>query len=151
MARLVLTDANVLFATSPGNAATNDISAFITSLSLSTSYDVIDTTGISTTGAARTRVAGLADNSITIEFNNDYADNSLEELINGTTTTNGTVGLVVAMQVKPTSGATSASNPKYNFNVLVAEWQPLSGAVGELSTASVTWPISGPITKSITP
>jgi hypothetical protein len=27
----------------------------------------------------------------------------------------------------------------------------LSGAVGELSTASVTWPISGAITKTITP
>jgi hypothetical protein len=144
MARLVLTDANVLF-------ATNDISTYITSVSLSTSYDVIDTTGISTTGAARTRVAGLADNSITIEFNQDFADNALEELINGTTTTNGTVGLVVAMQVKPTSGATSASNPKYNFNALISEWQPLSGAVGELATASVTWPISGPIAKTITP
>jgi hypothetical protein len=142
MARLVLTDANVLF-------ASNDISEYITSISLSTSFDVIDTTGLSTTGAARTRVAGLADNSITIEFNNDYADNALEELINGTTTTNGTVGLIVAMQVKPTSAATSASNPKYNFNVLVAEWQPLSAAVGELSTASVTWPISGPIAKAI--
>jgi predicted secreted protein len=144
MARLVLTDANVLF-------ATNDISTYITSVSLSTSYDVIDTTGISTTGAARTRVAGLADNSITIEFNQDFADNALEELINGTTTTNGSVGLVVAMQVKPTSGATSASNPKYNFNALISEWQPLSGAVGELATASVTWPISGPIAKTITP
>jgi hypothetical protein len=61
MARLVLTDANILF-------ASNDISTYITSVSLSTSYDVIDTTGISTTGAARTRVAGLADNSITIEL-----------------------------------------------------------------------------------
>ena len=142
MPRLVLTDANVLF-------ATNDISQYITSVSLSTSYDVIDTTGISTTGAARTRVAGLADNSITIEFNQDFADNALEELINGTTTTNGTVGLVVAMQVKPTSGAVSASNPKYNFNALISEWQPLSGAVGELATASVTWPISGPIAKAI--
>lgn len=142
MARIVLTDANVLF-------ATNDISQYITSVSLSTSYDVIDTTGISTTGAARTRVAGLADNSITIEFNQDFADNALEELINGTTTTNGTVGLIVAMQVKPTSGAVSASNPKYNFNALISEWQPLSGAVGELATASVTWPISGPIAKAI--
>ena len=142
MARIVLTDANVLF-------ASNDISQYITSISLSTSYDVIDTTGISTTGAARTRVAGLADNSITIEFNQDFADNALEELINGTTTTNGTVGLVVAMQVKPTSGAVSASNPKYNFNALISEWQPLSGAVGELATASVTWPISGPIAKAI--
>jgi hypothetical protein len=142
MARLVLTDANVLF-------ASNDISQYITSISLSTTYDVIDTTGISTTGAARTRVAGLADNAITIEFNNDYADNALEELINGTNTTNGSVGLIVAMQVKPTSAATSASNPKFNFNVLVAEWQSVSGAVGELSTASVTWPISGPIAKAI--
>ena len=142
MARLVLTDANVLF-------ASNDISTYITSVSLSTSYDVIDTTGISTTGAARTRVAGLADNSITIEFNQDFADNALEELINGTTTTNGTVGLVVAMQVKPTSATTSANNPKYTFSALVSEWQPLSGAVGELATASVTWPISGPIAKAI--
>jgi hypothetical protein len=142
MARLVLTDANILF-------ASNDISSYITSIGLSTSYDVIDTTGISTTGAARTRLAGLADNSLTLEFNQDFADNALEELINGTTTTNGTVGLVVAMVVKPTSAATSASNPKYSFNALVSEWQPLSGAVGELATASVTWPISGPITKSI--
>jgi hypothetical protein len=142
MARIVLTDANILF-------ASNDISQYVTSVSLSTSYDVIDTTGISTTGAARTRVAGLADNSITLEFNQDFADNALEELINGTTTTNGTVGLVVAMQVKPTSAATSASNPKYTFSALVSEWQPLSGAVGELATASVTWPISGPIAKAI--
>jgi len=149
MARLVLTDANVLFATSPGNAATNDISAFITSLSLSTSYDVIDTTGISTTGAARTRVAGLADNSITLEFNQDFADNALEELINGTNTTNGSVGLVVAMEVRPVNTTASASNPKYTFNALIAEWQPVSGSVGELATVSATWPISGPITKAI--
>jgi hypothetical protein len=53
------------------------------------------------------------------------------------------------MQIKPTSGATSVSNPKYTFNALISEWQPLSGAVGELATASVTWPISGPITKAI--
>jgi len=142
MAALVLTNAYVLF-------ASNDISQYVTSVSLGTSYDVVDTTGLSTTGAARTRVAGLADNSITIEFNQDYADNALEELINGTTTTNGTVGLVVAMEVRPVNAAASASNPKFTFNALIAEWQPLSGAVGELATASVTWPISGPIAKAI--
>jgi hypothetical protein len=142
MARLVLTNAYVVF-------ASNDISQYVTSVSLATSYDVIDTTGISTTGAARTRVAGLADNSITLEFNQDFADNALEELINGTNTTNGTVGLVVAMEVRPVNTTASASNPKYTFNALIAEWQPLSGAVGELATASVTWPISGVITKAI--
>ena len=142
MARLVLTNAYVVF-------ASNDISQYVTSVSLATSYDVIDTTGISTTGAARTRVAGLADNSVTLEFNQDFADNALEELINGTNTTNGTVGLVVAMEIRPVNAAVSASNPKYGFDALISEWQSVSGAVGELASVSVSWPISGPIRKAI--
>lgn len=140
MARLVLTDATVLF-------ASNDISQYVSSVSLSTSVDVIETTGLGS--SARTRVGGLFDNSITIEFNQDFADNALEELVNGTSLATTTVGTTVAMQVKPTSAATSASNPKYTFNALISEWQPLSGAVGELATVSVTWPISGVITKAI--
>jgi hypothetical protein len=32
---------------------------------------------------------------------------------------------------------------------LVSEWTPLNGAVGELATASVTWPITGAITKTV--
>ena len=55
------------------------------------------------------------------------------------------------MEIRPVNTTVSASNPKFTFNVLVAEWQALSAAVGELATASVTWPISGAITKSITP
>jgi hypothetical protein len=35
--------------------------------------------------------------------------------------------------------------------VLVTEWTPVNGAVGELATASVTWPISGQIYKDVTP
>ena len=142
MARLVLTNAYVLF-------DNNDISQYVTSVSLATSYDVIDTTGISTTGAARTRVAGLADNSVTLEFNQDYADNALEEMINGTNTTNGKVGLVVAMEIRPVNAAVSASNPKYGFDALISEWQSVSGAVGELASVSASWPISGPIRKAI--
>ena len=139
MARLVLTDAYVLY-------ASNDISQYVTSVSLSTSVDVIETTGLGNT--ARTRVGGLFDNSITIEFNQDFADNALEELINGTSLGTTTVGTTVAMQIKPVNTTTSASNPKYTFNALIAEWQPLSGSVGELATVSVTWPISGVITKA---
>ena len=51
--------------------------------------------------------------------------------------------------VTPVDTTVSATNPSYTFSALVAEWQPLSGAVGELATASVTWPISGAITKAV--
>jgi hypothetical protein len=140
MPRLVLTNAYVLF-------ASNDISQYITSVSLSTSVDVIETTGLGST--ARTRVGGLFDNSVTFEFNQDFADNALEELINGTSLATTTVGTAVAMEIRPVNAAASANNPKYTFNALIAEWQPISGSVGELVTASATWPISGPITKAI--
>lgn len=140
MPRLVLTNAYVLY-------ASNDISQYITSVGLSTSVDVIETTGLGS--SARTRVGGLFDNSVTFEFNQDFADNALEELINGTSLATSTVGTTVAMEIRPVNGAVSASNPKFTFNALIAEWQPLSAAVGELVTASVTWPISGAITKAI--
>ena len=140
MARLVLTNAYVVY-------ASNDISQYVTSVSLSTSVDVIETTGLGS--SARTRVGGLFDNSITLEFNQDFADNALEELINGTSLATTTVGTTVAMEIRPVNTTVSASNPKYTFNALISEWQPLSGAVGELVSVSATWPISGVITKAI--
>jgi hypothetical protein len=140
MPRLVLTNAYVVY-------ASNDISQYVTSVGLSTSVDVIETTGLGS--SARTRVGGLFDNSLTLELNQDFADNALEELINGTSLATTTVGTTVAIEIRPVNGAVSASNPKYTFNALIAEWQPLSGAVGELATVSVTWPISGAITKAI--
>ena len=142
MARLVLTNAYVLY-------ASNDISQYITSVSLSSSVDVIETTGLGS--SARTRVGGLFDNQVTLEFNQDFADNALEELINGTSLATSTVGTAVAMEIRPVNTTVSASNPKYTFNALIAEWQPISGAVGELVSVSASWPISGAITKSITP
>lgn len=133
MARLVLTNAYVAF-------GTNDLSSYVTSVSLSTSYDSIETTGLGNT--ARTRVAGLADNQVTIEFNQDFGSGALESLIYPT------LGTAIAMTIRPTSAVVGSTNPNYTFNALVSEWQPLSGAVGELSTVSVTWPISGVITKA---
>jgi len=133
MARIVLTNASVTF-------ASTDISSFVSSVTLSTSLDVVDTTSFGNT--ARTRVAGLADNQITVEFFQDFASGQLESVVFTT------IGTSVAMVIKPVSGSTTATNPQYSFNALVVEWQPISAAVGELATASVTWPISGAITKA---
>jgi len=129
MARIVLTNAQVVF-------GTTDISQYVTSVTLSTAYDVVETTAFGNT--ARTRVAGLADNSIALEFNQDYAASALEATIYPT------LGTAVSMTVRPVA----STSPAYTFSTLVSEWTPLNGAVGELATVSVTWPISGAITKS---
>jgi hypothetical protein len=129
MARIVLTNVAVTF-------GTTDLSSYVTSVTLGTTLDVVETTAFGNT--ARTRVAGLADNSVALEFNQDYAGGALESVIYPT------IGTAVSMTVRPVAGA----SPAYTFSALVSEWTPLNGAVGELATASVTWPISGVITKS---
>lgn len=138
MARLVLTDASVVI-----NGV--NLSEYVTSIGLSTTEDVVDTTGMAT-GGARTRQSGLQDNSLTLEFNQDFAALGPEVSINALGSS--LVGTNTTVVIKPTSGAVSVTNPSYSFSAVCAEWMPLSGAVGELSTVSVTWPISGVITKA---
>jgi hypothetical protein len=133
MAALVLTNAYVTI-----NSV--NLSDHITSITLNTTEDVIDTTAFGNT--ARTRVAGLLDNSVVIEFQQDYATSNVEATIYPL------VGATTTVVVKPNGSTTGATNPSYTFTALVSEWQPLNGAVGELATASVTWPISGTITKA---
>jgi hypothetical protein len=133
MARLVLTNCYVLF-------GSTDLSDHVSSISLSSSYDIVETTAFGQT--AKTRVAGLADNSVTFEFHQDYATSSVEQTIYPL------LGTAVNVTVKPVNATTSAVNPQYSFSALISEWTPLNGAVGELATVSSSFPISGAITKT---
>lgn len=133
MARIVLTNASVVF-------GSTDLSDHIASITLNSTYDIVETTAFGNT--AKTRVAGLADNSVTFEFHQDYATSSVEQTIYPL------LGTAVSVVAKPVAGTTTTINPQYTFSALVSEWTPLNGSVGELATASVTWPISGAITKA---
>jgi hypothetical protein len=136
VARLVLTDASIVI-----NSI--NLSDFISSVTLSTSDDVVETSAFSSAIASgRTRVAGLQDNSVTLEFFQDFGTSLVEQTIYPL------IGSATNVVVKPTSAAVSATNPSYSFSTIIVDWQSLSGSVGELATASVTWPISGSITKA---
>jgi hypothetical protein len=135
MARLVLTNASVVF-------GSTDLSTYISSITLNSTFDIVETTAFGNT--AKTRVAGLADNSVTFEFHQDYATSAVEQTIYPL------LGTAVSVVAKPVAGTTTSVNPQYAFSALVSEWTPLNGSVGELATASVTWPISGAITKTTT-
>ena len=133
MARLVLTNASVVF-------GSTDLSSYISSITLNSTFDIVETTAFGNT--AKTRVAGLADNSVTFEFHQDYATSAVEQTIYPL------LGTAVSVVAKPVAGTTTTVNPQDTFSTLVSEWTPLNGSVGELATASVTWPISGAITKA---
>ena len=131
MAKLVLTDANITL-------AGTDISADVAAVTLSSSAAEVETTAFGQ--GAVTRTGGLKDNSVTLSIHNEYS--SIEGLIYPL------IGSTASIVIKPNGTAVGTANPSYSATVLVTEWTPVNGAVGELNTADVTWPISGTITKS---
>lgn len=130
---IVITNANV----SIGGV---DLSSHITKVTLSTSRAEIETTTFGNTAVRR--VAGLEDSSVAIDFNQDFAAASVEA------TLYPLLGSTAAVIVKPNGTATGTANPSYTFSALVTEWMPLDAQVGELASASITWPIDGTIAKA---
>ena len=143
MAKIVLTNARV-------EVEGIDFSDFVSSITLSTVHDVLDVTPVKEGTIYKEVIAGVGTNSVSFDFYQDFADNSLEEFFNDVGAASR-VGTKVSCKVKPLNTFTSASNPEYQFEALVSEWTPINAAVGQLSTISVTWPISGAITKDVTP
>ena len=133
MAKLVLTNPQI-------TVAGTDLSGWITNVTLDTKYDIVETTAFGDT--AKKRVAGLADNSISLEFQQDFASSSVEATIYPL------LGTSASIVIKPVNTTVSTTNPSYTVSAVVAEWQPLKGGIGQLATASVTWPVSGAITKA---
>jgi hypothetical protein len=137
MAKQVLTNVAVTFGT-----ANQDITSYVASVTLNLTKAEVATTSFGSSGAV-TRIAGLADNSITLELHQDYP--TIEKLFYDA----WNAGTAVPMTVKPNgTGSASSSNPQYAFSVLPLIWQPISGAVGDIATASVTYPIDGAVTKT---
>lgn len=133
MAKLVLTNPAI-------TVGGVDLADHVASVSLNLSYADVATTAFGST--AVTRVAGLGDHSVSLDFHEDYASGevnaTIAPLVSGTTT----------ITVKPVDETTSATNPQWTFTVLVTEWPLLDGSVGDLASASVTWPVSGDITTA---
>jgi hypothetical protein len=120
-----------------------DISDHCASISFGTVYDLVEVTQIG--DIAKKRVAGLEDNTLSLELQQDFSVSQVESVIYPNR------GLRVNCSVRPVNAARSATNPQYDFSVLISEWTPLSGSVGGLATINVNWPIYGEIIKTTTP
>ena len=133
MATFAMTDASVVI-----NSV--DLSDHVRQVTLNVSADELDDTAMGDT--FRSRIGGLKDWSVTLEFNQDFAasevDATLWPLL-GTTTT---------ITVKPTSSAVGATNPSYSGSVLVSQYNPMTNGVGDLATTSVTWQGAGTLTRA---
>jgi hypothetical protein len=119
------------------------ISDDIASVTLDITSDEVETTAFGS--SYRTRIGGLKDASVSLDFHQDFGAGAVDALLFPL------MGSTVAVKIAPTSGTVTATNPEYRFNALVTQYQPFAGAVGDLATLSVTWPVSGEVVRGTAP
>lgn len=111
-----------------------DLSDWVNSVTLPAEYEALEDTAMGDT--ARSRVAGLEDSTLQINWNQDFAAGGPDATIWPIRKT------VVVVKVRPTSAAISATNPEYVGSYLVNSYSPFGNKVGELGTVSTSWPLS---------
>jgi hypothetical protein len=116
-----------------------DLSTLVSSVTINRSFDELPVTALGDSG--NRYVKGLESSSITIDFFNDEATSKTLQTLNSASVW----GNNVTVTFKQFTGITSPTNPLYTMTCLVNNTTPVNGAVGDLSTQSVTWNVSGTI------
>ncbi len=119
---------------------TVNMSAMARQLVLKTTAAELDNTAFGAT--YHSRIGGLKDGQIDIEWNQDFAAGQVDVLLFPL------LGTVVTFEVRPTSAARSITNPAYTGSVLISDYSPLDGKVGDLAVNKVVWKTTGTITRA---
>jgi hypothetical protein len=120
------------------------VSANVAQCTIAIEADDVETTSFSSaSGGWRERIGGLKAASVSFDFHQDYAagaiDSQIFPLIGGT----------AAVTVRPAgTAAVGSAAPEYRMTILCTEYSPLDSAVGDLATFSVTWPVTGEVTRA---
>lgn len=86
-------------------------------------------------------IGGLKSGSVSLDFHSDFGVGGINQTFNSLLGTIGTVTLIAA-----NGTAASTATPLYQAEVLISSFSPIAGAVGDLSTFSVTFPTTGAVT-----
>ncbi len=134
MAFMVLTSEQLVI-------GTNNLSAYIKKAELGITVEDKEITTYASAGW-KERIGGLKDGELSIDFIQDFTAGALDEIMWGK------LGSVQTFTVKATNATTSSSNPAYSGSILIKEWKPISGGVGDEATSSASYPTSGAVSRA---
>lgn len=153
MSALILLNAQVQIgstwsapATAPGLSGTVSIAGTISSASDISSYvfaveapwkaDVQDVTNLGGGGYIQ-KAASLKSAEFKLGINQDFAAAAIDSILRPL------YGSLIYVDVKPTSSGRGATNPSYVYAVLVTQYVPIMGQVGQKVGPSLSWEVTG--------
>jgi hypothetical protein len=119
-----------------------DISSYVTNAVINQIVDELEVTTMS--DLSHRFAQGLQSATFTIDFLNEWASSQVMQ------TLNAAFGQTLAVSVITVKGTTvSASNPTYQFSILVNNLTPIgTGGVAEIASSSVTFTVNSVVTVS---
>jgi hypothetical protein len=118
-----------------------DLSAYVTAVTINQAFDELEVTAMGDTAHKFTK--GLEASTITLDFLNDNAAATVIP------TLRAAYGTTVPVTIKQASGTTTAANPLYSTTVLVNNLQNINGAVGDISSQSITFTCNSVISVAV--
>jgi hypothetical protein len=97
---------------------------------------------------ARKFTKGLETSTITLDFLNDNGASGAGAV---RAALQAAWGTTVPITLKQTSAAVSTTNPEYQTTILVNNTTDINGAVGDISSQSITFTCNSPIVVDVTP
>jgi len=116
-----------------------DFSTNLNSVELAQEADDLETTAFGQSW--RSRIGGLKNASLTLNFMQDFAAGSVDA------TLNPLLGSIATVIIQSASGTVTSTQPKYTAECLVTQYSPFASSVGDIATLSVTWPTTGTIVR----
>ncbi len=120
-----------------------DLSDHVTSCTINRTFEELEVTAMGDNARRFTR--GLETSTVTLDFLNDTATSEVLQ------TLQGAFGQTVPLSIKQTNAVVSASNPEYKTTILVNNTTDVNGAVGDISTQSITFTCNSQIEVDTTP
>lgn len=118
----------------------SDVSSYCKKAELQLESEAKEVTTFSSAGW-KEFLGGLKSGTLSLEFEQDFAAAALDSILWPL------FGTVVAFEVRPTSSARAVTNPAYTGSVLVSQYNPITGGVGDDATVSISLPTSGAVAR----
>lgn len=113
------------------------LSDHVTSATINRIFEELEVTAMG--DSSRKYTKGLETSTIALDFLSDTA------AANVNATLQAAWGTTVTLTLKQTSAAVSATNPLFSTTVLVNNTTDINGAVGDISSQSITFTCNSPI------
>jgi hypothetical protein len=125
------------------NVASNNLHSYCSKIELSAEIEDKDVT-VFTSGGWKEVLGGLGSGTLGLTLKNDFAAAALDSIMWPLFLTR----TPQTFEVRADQAAVGTSNPKYTGTILIKEWKPIMGSVGDVAEVEVSFPTSGAITRA---